>query len=321
MAYIITGATGHIGNNLVKALLQQNEKVVILARKIDRSIERLDVSYQIGNIFDQQFLEGIITSEDIVLHLAGVIDIKNNQREQTIRINYEGTKTITDVCIQKKVKRYIYFSSVDAIDKENITAIQKIAEPIDMYPEKFQDNYSYSKALATKYVMEQRKKYPEIPINILYPSAVIGANDFKPSSIGKVVQDIIQGKMQFGVRGGYNFVDVDDVVHATLVLCQQEVEGDFILSGENISVYELYEIVNQHLGRKKKTWRIPLWLAYLCIPFVPYLSRFVLKTINESHNYDNTKMMEQLSITPTSFHQTIDKTIQFFQEDDSCSKR
>ena len=315
MAYIITGATGHIGNNLVKALLQQQEKVVILARKIDRSIEGLDVDYQIGNIFDQQFLENVITSEDIVLHLAGVIDIKNNRKEQTMRINYEGTKTITDVCIQKKVKRYIYFSSVDAIDKENIPAMQKIGEPVCMHPEKFRDNYSYSKALATEYVMEQRKQHPELPIHILYPSAVIGANDFKPSSIGKVIQDIIQGKMQFGVKGGYNFVDVDDVVHATLVLCQQEVEGDFILSGVNVSVYALYEIVNQHLGRKKKIWKIPLWLVYICIPFVPYLSRFVLKTINESHNYDNTKMIKQLSTSPTAFDQTIEKTIRFFQED------
>lgn len=312
MAYIITGATGHIGNNLVKALLQQHEKVVILARKIDRSIEGLDVDYQIGNIFDQQFLENVITSEDIVLHLAGVIDIKNNRKEQTMRINYEGTKTITDVCIQKKVKRYIYFSSVDAIDKENIPAMQKIGEPVCMHPEKFRDNYSHSKALATEYVMEQRKQHPELSIHILYPSAVIGANDFKPSSIGKVIQDIIQGKMQFGVKGGYNFVDVDDVVHATLVLCQQEVEGDFILSGVNVSVYALYEIVNQHLGRKKKTWKIPLWLVYICIPFVPYLSRFVLKTINESHNYDNTKMIEQLSTSPTAFDQTIEKTIRFF---------
>ena len=315
MAYIITGATGHIGNNLVKALLRQQEKVVILARKIDRSIEQLNVRYQIGNIFDKKFLESVITSDDIVLHLAGVIDIKNNQKEQTMRINYEGTKTITDVCIEKKVKRYVYFSSVDAIYKGNIPTMQKIVEPICMYPEKFQDNYSYSKALATQYVMNQRQNHSDVPINILYPSAVIGANDFKPSSIGKVVQDIIQGKMQFGVKGGYNFVDVDDVVHATIVLCQKEIEGDFILSGIDISVYELYEIVNRHLGRKKKTWKIPLWLVYLCIPFVPYLSRFVLKTINEVHNYDNTKMIEQLSTTPTSFDQTIEKTIQFFQED------
>lgn len=313
MAYIVTGATGHIGNNLVKTLLKQQEKVVILARKIDRSIERLNVTYQIGPIFEKQFLESVISSEDIVIHLAGVIDIKNNQREQTMRINYEGTKTITDVCIQKKVKRYIYFSSVDAIYKENTSNRVSIAEPILMYPEKFKDNYSYSKALATQYVMVQRQKHPDVPINILYPSAVIGTNDFKPSSIGKVVQDIIQGKMQFGVKGGYNFVDVDDVVHATIVLCQKEVEGDFILSGQDVSVYELYEIVNQHLGRKKKTWKIPLWLVYMCIPFVPYLSRFVLKTINENHNYNNEKMVHLLATTPTSFDETIEKTIQFFK--------
>lgn len=102
MAYIITGATGHIGNNLIKKLIGLNKDVVILARKIDESIQNLQATYAIGNIFDVAFLEKVITSNDIVIHLAGVIDIKNNQKEQTLKINYEGTKIITDVCIKKR---------------------------------------------------------------------------------------------------------------------------------------------------------------------------------------------------------------------------
>ncbi len=317
MAYIITGATGHIGNNIVKKLVGLNEEVIVLVRKIDESIKDLNVIYKVGNIFDNEFLENIITSNDIVIHLAGVIDIKNNKKEQTLKINYEGTKIITDVCIKKMVKRYIYFSTVDCIyKKEN----EVIAEPNDIYPQYFSDNYSYSKALATKYVLDCSKK-KEIPINILYPSAVIGKNDFKPSAIGKVIQDIINGKIQFGINGGYNFVDVDDVVQATINICQNNIEGDYLLTGEDITVYELYDITNKHLKRDKKTIKIPLFIVKLFIPFIPYLSSFVLKTIVENHNYDNSKMVNILEVNNTPFDITIDKTIKFFEERETNNEK
>lgn len=310
MAYIVTGATGHIGNNLIKELIEQKYDVVILARKIDDSIKDLRATYKIGDIFNKTFLEELITKDDIVIHLAGVIDIKNSQKEATLNINYEGTKTIIDVCLEKKVKRFVYFSTVDCIYKEND---EEIFEPQAIFPEKFSDNYSHSKALATKYVMECRNKQNNVPINILYPSAVIGKNDFKPSSIGKVIQDIIKGKLQFGVKGGYNFVDVDDIVRATIKVCEKEIEGDFLLTGHNISVYELYDITNRHLGRNKKTFKIPLFIVKLFIPFIPYLSKFVLKTITENHNYNNLKMRNELCVIPVSFDETLDKTIEFFK--------
>lgn len=310
MAYVVTGATGHIGNNLVKKLIELDKDVVILARKIDNSIKDLKAKYAIGDIFDEEFLRQNISKDDIVFHLAGVIDIKNNKKDQTLKINFEGTKIITDICIEKEVKQYVYFSTVDCIYKENN---EKIYEPIDIYPEKFKDNYSYSKALATKYVMEQQKINPNININILYPSAVIGINDYKPSSIGKVVQDIIKGKMQFGISGGYNFIDVEDVVKATISVVENNKTGDYLLIGHNISVIELYKIANETLGRKKKTVKIPLFIVKLCIPFVPYLSKFVLKTITENYNYQNNKMIKELNVTPVSFNETIKNTINFFK--------
>lgn len=104
MAYVVTGATGHIGNNLVKRLIGLNQKVRILTRRVDESIDNLQAEYKIGDVFNREFLLENINSEDVVIHLAGVIDVKNNKKEQTMKINYEGTKLITDICIEKKVK-------------------------------------------------------------------------------------------------------------------------------------------------------------------------------------------------------------------------
>ena len=310
MAYIITGSTGHIGNNLIRELVKLNKNVKILTRRIDKSIENYETNCILGDIFNREFLVANIHKGDIVVHLAGVIDIKNNKKEETLKINYEGTRTILDVSIDKKVKQFIYFSTTDCIYKENEDIIK---EPSIIYPEKFKDNYSYSKALATKYVMEQRTKHQDIKINILYPSAVIGVNDYKPSSIGKVVKDIIDCKMQFGIKGGYNFVDVDDVIKATINLLEKELNGDYLLTGHFVSIVQFYDVVNQVLRRKRRTIKIPTFIVYIFMPFIPYLSKFVIKTINEKCCFDNNKMQEKLGVQNTEFYETINKTVMFFK--------
>ena len=81
MSYVITGATGHIGNNLVRTLVKNNEHVKVLVRRIDKSIENMNIQYCVGDIFDENFLNENINSDDIVIHLAGIIDIKNKLKE------------------------------------------------------------------------------------------------------------------------------------------------------------------------------------------------------------------------------------------------
>lgn len=309
MSIVITGSTGHIGNNIARYLAGQNEDIVLLVRRIDKSIEDINAKKVIGNVFDEKFLNENINEGDVVIHLAGVIDIKNNKKEETLKINYEGTKTLLDVSIKNKAKRFIYFSTTDCILKND----EIIKEPSTMYPEKLLDNYNHSKALATKYVMDKRNENKGIMINILYPSAVIGINDYKPSAIGKVVKDIIANKMQFGIKGGYNFVDVTDISEATYNLLKQNNNEDYLLTGRYVSIIEFYKIVNSVLNKRKTTIKIPLFLVYPFIPFVPYLSKFVIKTINQNPNFDNSKFKQLLNKDITDFKETIKNTTEFFK--------
>lgn len=312
MAIVITGGTGHIGNNLIRLLIKNNEKVKILSRRYDKSIDDYKSSIIIGNILNEDFLMNNINEGDIVIHLAGMIDIKNNKKTETLKVNFEGTKSILDISIKRKAKQFIYFSTTDCINTEGL---EEIFEPNDIDPNKFKDSYGKSKALATKYVMDKRKEGFDIRINILYPSAVIGVNDFKPSYLGKVVTDIIDGKMQFGIKGGYNFVDVDDVVNATYNLIINNLEGDYLLTGKKVSIIEFYKTVNKVLERKKHTVKIPTFIVYPFILFIPYLSKFVLKTILSNANFNNTRMKEILNVDNTEFDETINKTVNFFSKE------
>ncbi len=312
MSYVIIGATGHIGNNLVRFLVSANEEVVILARRLDEKLKKLKVEYYVLDIFNQDELVKYIKEDDIVINLVAIIDIKNKLKEKTLQVNYKGTIKITDVCIQNKVKKYIYCSSVDAIYKSDQTSI--IKEPNHMECDKLVYNYPYTKALATQYVMDKMKEDHETLISIIYPSAVIGVNDYKPSMIGKVIQDCIKGKREFGIKGGYNFIDVDDVVRAIYKISKQNISDTFILSGHNVTIIELYKAINKELNTKRKIWKIPMWIVKIACLFVPYLSKFTIETILENHNYDASKAKEKLNWELTSFEETIHKTVQWFKK-------
>ncbi len=311
MKYIITGSTGHIGNNIARTLINANKEVILLVRRIDESIKGMNATIVKGDVFNKEFLLNNINAGDVVIHLAGVIDIKNNKKEETLKINYEGTKTILDASIINKASRFIYFSSTDCIDFENGV---EVLEPTNINPDKFVDNYSKSKALATKYVMDVRNTNPNLLINILYPSAVIGINDYKPSSIGKVVIDIINNKMQFGIKGGYNFVDVLDISKALLKLLELNNNEDYLLTGTYVSIFDFYNIVNKTLNKKKKTIKIPTIIVYPFIPFIPYLSKFVIKTIKQKPNFNNQKFKLLLNNDIITFDQTIKNTVDFFKQ-------
>ncbi len=311
MKYIITGSTGHIGNNIARTLINANKEVILLVRRIDESIKGMNATIVKGDVFNKEFLLNNINAGDVVIHLAGVIDIKNNKKEETLKINYEGTKTILDVSIINKASRFIYFSSTDCIDFEKDV---EVLEPTNINPDKFVDNYSKSKALATKYVMDVRNANHNLLINILYPSAVIGINDYKPSSIGKVVIDIINNKMQFGIKGGYNFVDVLDISKALLKLLEVNNNEDYLLTGTYVSIFDFYNIVNKTLNKKKKTIKIPTIIVYPFIPFIPYLSKFVIKTINQKPNFNNQKFKLLLNNDIITFDQTIKNTVDFFKQ-------
>lgn len=310
MAFIITGATGHIGNNLVKKLISLNKEVKVLVRKIDKSIENLPIKYAVGNVFDFDFLNNNITSEDIVIHLAGIIDIKNKNKEQVFKINYEGANLLTDICLQKNVKKYIYCSSVDAIEMKKGSLVK---EPDQINVDNIKGNYGKSKALATLYVKKIMKENPSFNASIVYPSAVIGPNDWKPSAIGKMIQDSIDKKMQFGIKGGYNFVDVDDVVDAIITLAESDFKDDYILSGEIVSVHKMYQLTNQAIGIKRRIPRLPMFLVWLGIPFVPYLSPIVFELLKTNPEYDCSKAIRDLNYQHTNFEKTIEKTVNWFK--------
>lgn len=305
----ITGATGHIGNNLVRLLLQRNIPFRLLQRKSGKALFNLPIESIEGDIFDHTFLESHIVKGDILVHIAGLIDLSNHQKEQSDRINHLGTKTIVDFC-QKNAVRLIFTSSVDCIYREKKASI--IQEPVNIYPEKLKSNYAISKAKGTKYLLD-KILHENMDAVILYPSAVIGIHDYKPSAAGKEIQSAMKKRIFFTLHGGYNFIDVQDCAKAILTTIEKPITGSYILAGHNRTISEFYHEINSLSKRNGLYLPVPGWLAKMFVFLIPRFSSMMIDAILDNYHYDNQEMLKDLIPELTPFHQTVAETLAWFR--------
>ena len=306
--YIVTGATGHIGNNVVRHLISLNQEVRVLIRKYDESLKNLSIDIKIGDIFSPIFLDESIHEGDIVIHCAGFIDLLNKEKYQSFRTNYQGTKRITDICLRKN-NRFIYISSVDAIPKKKRGLV---LEPLKLNPKLMKTYYAKSKALATDYIFN--KIQCGLNAMILYPSAVIGINDFKPSAAGREILNVMRHRIVFSLKGGYNFIDVTDVAKAIVIASNSNLIDHIILSNTDQTIHQLYEAIESATNTKKFIIPIPSFIARLAVLFTTKYSQMMISAIQDNYHYGNEKMRKYLLSELTPFHQTIKNTIAWLQE-------
>lgn len=311
MAYVVTGATGHIGNNLVRELVSQGEVVRVITRSIDKSIENLPIEYIIGNFYDVETLKKSIFKGDIVIHLAAYIDLKNKKKKMCEFVNLEGTIIIANYSFSVGASKFIFASSVDAIYKEKTGPVFE-REYLDIT--NLKDNYALTKAMATNYLLDFKKSHPDFNLAISFPSACFGINDYKPSAMGHVVSDVVKGKMEFGIEGHYNFVDVRDVAHGIYLIAKLDKQGSYIFSGTTKTVMELYKALNDALNIKRLKIKIPRGVARLAVPFIPYLSSYVFKIIMENSDYRSDKAIKELGYSSRPFEETVKDTAIWFKE-------
>ena len=302
----ITGATGHIGNNLVKKLAENQIDFRILARNTSVAIQGFENRVIIGDIFSKDFLERNIKEYDTLVHLAAYINLKNDKSLLTDEINFNGVKTIADFCVEHKI-HLIYTSSTDVITNGNYL----INEPDTIDIEKLEGYYQRSKAKATNYLLNLMN-CGDLKAMIVYPSAVLGINDFKPSAIGKEIKKTFKRRVCFYFHGGYNFVDVSDVAEVLMQGITKKISGSYIISNEFISLYNMYRLIFKTLKRKVLMIKIPVYLVKFAALIMPKY-RIMIKALLTDHNFSNKKMIEELLINPVPINQTIQNTVTWFK--------
>jgi dihydroflavonol-4-reductase len=257
---------------------------------------------------------------EVVFHLAAQIAIDNRSSAQVYETNVTGTKNMIKAANQTGSKKFIHFSSIHAFQIGSHG--QMINEDTSMV-ETNKTIYEFTKAEGERVVRKAVKE--GLDAVILNPTAVIGPFDYKGSLLGQALLKIYQNKLAFLVSGGYNWVDVRDVVSASIQAIESGRKGEnYILSGEFHSLQELSAEISKFSGCNIPV-NVPVSLARIACPFIQFYSSVTKKQplytyqsldilVNSPSNISNEKARRELGYEPRPLEQTLRDTFDWYGE-------
>ena len=322
MTVVVTGASGHLGANLVRSLLARGEQVRVLVHRsssalaeVEQRLERVE-----GSVCEPESLAPAFAGADRVYHLAGVISIDGDPDGRVHRVNVEGTRNVARACLEHGVGRLVHVSSVHAFDMDPRDRV------LDETRRQVADShrhsaYDRSKALGERVVREAVAK--GLDAVIVNPTGIMGPVDHGPSRLGQLLQELATGRLPALLDGGFDFVDVRDVVDGTLAASERGGVGEnYILGNTWYSLRELAELVAGASGKRPPMLVTPVWAARMGVPFArlaakltnsePLFTRESLEVLVSNRSISSGKARSELGYSPRPLAQTVADTLDWF---------
>jgi dihydroflavonol-4-reductase len=236
-------------------------------------------------------------------------------------VNVDGTRNLLEASRAAGVRRFVHFSSIHAFRAEPLD------EPLDETRSLVgASGFAYDRSKADSDRLVQAAVNSGLDAVVIHPTSVLGPCDHEPSLLGRTLIRMATGRMPILVPGGYNWVDVRDVVSAAVASLERGVAGErYLVGGHWVSLRNLATRVALVAGCRPPLWTAPMWLARFGIPFsraygwlansVPVFTREALHTVEFSHRDIRTgKARRHLGYEPRAFESTIEDTISWFRD-------
>jgi dihydroflavonol-4-reductase len=323
MKILVTGGSGYIGSAVVRELLSDGAKVKVLARKTGglRNLEDLDVELAHGDITDFHSIKSALRGCDRVFHLAAIYAIWLPDPEMMHWVNVQGTKNVFEACLQKKIKKVVYTSSVAALGAHGSGRPADESARFNLWHTR--DNYYISKFKAEQVALDYFQR--GLPVVIVNPTNPCGPRDAAPTPNGQLIINIIKGKLPGYVDGGINVSDIADTAKGHVLAMEKGKPGEkYILGNTNVSVKEYFDLIAQIGGGKSPSMKIPKPAAV----FSGYLYQLLAKITrkppvttaawvrvgSEYSFWDSSKAIEELGMPQTPIRESIQGAVDWFKE-------
>ncbi|MGI8668604.1 MAG: NAD-dependent epimerase/dehydratase family protein [Aridibacter sp.] len=261
----VTGATGFIGANLVKKLVELNANVVCLQRDFVKqsSLDALDLTDKVsiiqGSVDDLDLISRILNEYEIdaVFHLAAqaLVGVANRSPLSTFESNIRGTYVLLEACRQNEiVKRIAVASSDKAYGIHSELPYHEDFSLKGLYP------YDVSKTCTDLLAQSFAHTY-NVPVSIVRSANVYGEGDLNLSRIipGTIIS-ILNNENPIIRSDGTpirEFIFADDVVNGYLLLAEniEKAKGEAFNFGTDKPV-QMLDLVNLILKLMKKNGEI-----------------------------------------------------------------
>src|SRR5512139_4333752 len=223
---VVTGASGHVGAALVRALLAEGASVRALVRSDVRALDGLDIEKVKADVTDRAAVVDALRGAEVVYHAAARLTLESTVDEAADRVNVEGTRNVLEGCKTHGVRRLVHFSTVHVLHDGGDLIAEHAGLP-----------YERSKAGAEREV--QRAVKDGLDAVVVSPCAVIGPYDHKPSYMGRVLLMLARGWLPATVSGGQSWVDVRDIASSAIAASRKGEKGArYVLAGHWLPMHD-----------------------------------------------------------------------------------
>ncbi len=258
----VTGATGLLGNNLVRLLLERGVAVRALARsraKADAQFGRLaGLEIVEGDMQDVAGFAPALAGCDVVFHTAAYFRESYGGGEHWAmlkRINVDATGELIAGAHAAGVRRFIHTSSIAVVNGPRGALIDEsmIRDPRDA------DDYYRSKMQSDAVVRDFLRAHPEMFAAFVMPGWMHGPGDLGPTAAGQFTLDYLKQALPGIPPGTFAFVDARDVAFALVAAADKGRRGEhYLAAGHHIAMSDLVEIYQQVTGAPAPKRRIPV---------------------------------------------------------------
>lgn len=230
---LVTGANGHLGNNLARILHDKGENVRASVRNVNYTepFEGLDCEVVYADILDRKSLSKAMEGIDILYQVAAAYKMwAKDPQKDIIDMNIRGTENVLETAKKQGVKKIVYVSSIAALDHSLV--------PMDetSWNSDFSIPYYQSKTESEKLALGLAEKLDIQLISVL-PTAMVGPNCFGHlTPTMEILYSIINNKLSVDPDLYFNFVDVRDVAKGMIAAAEKGRNGERYILGTEVSI-------------------------------------------------------------------------------------
>jgi nucleoside-diphosphate-sugar epimerase len=317
---LVTGATGHLGANLVRRLIAEGEAVRVLLWRQggELAVDGLALERVFGDVRDPASLIAATKGCSGVYHCAALISTIAGREQEIFETNVLGTRNLLQAAAQNGVARVVVTGSLGAV---GLRRNGPTHETVPFNPFEHHLPYAFSKAAVEHECLKAAADGLDVVMAV--SCAILGPNDFEPSRMGQLLINFSRTRLRAYVPGGFEFVAARDIVEGHLLAMRKGRRGHkYIFSTEYLSMDELMRLYSEVTGQPMPPLRLPpkvmMGVAYMgelnerISGKRQLLTRAAVRLLQRRQKVDCSKARRELGYQPGSIAEAVREAYECF---------